>query len=156
VTGFLLDTNILSELRRPKPEPKVLARLAETFARIPHAHGRELGRLGLCGAAWTLLIELDRLIFEARGKNPIKLTYRSREAAGLTRRTTSRGLGQLAKAGVNARRRIRWRELTRRGGSVAMLTRRNRGIRVRFRARASLRRRCDKPESQCVSPTSML
>jgi toxin FitB len=25
VTGWLLDTNILSELRRPKPEPKVIA-----------------------------------------------------------------------------------------------------------------------------------
>jgi toxin FitB len=25
VTGWLLDTNVLSELRRPKPEPKVLA-----------------------------------------------------------------------------------------------------------------------------------
>jgi hypothetical protein len=25
VTGWLLDTNFLSELRRPKPEPKVLA-----------------------------------------------------------------------------------------------------------------------------------
>jgi toxin FitB len=29
VTGWLLDTNILSELRRPKPEPKVLAFIAE-------------------------------------------------------------------------------------------------------------------------------
>jgi toxin FitB len=28
VTGFLLDTNILSELRRPRPEPKVLAFIA--------------------------------------------------------------------------------------------------------------------------------
>jgi toxin FitB len=28
VTGLLLDTNILSELRRPKPEPKVLAFIA--------------------------------------------------------------------------------------------------------------------------------
>jgi predicted nucleic acid-binding protein len=28
VTGWLLDTNILSELRRPKPEPKVLAFIA--------------------------------------------------------------------------------------------------------------------------------
>jgi predicted nucleic acid-binding protein len=28
VTGWLLDTNILSELRRPKPEPKVVAFLA--------------------------------------------------------------------------------------------------------------------------------
>jgi predicted nucleic acid-binding protein len=28
VTGWLLDTNILSELRRPKPEPKVIAFIA--------------------------------------------------------------------------------------------------------------------------------
>jgi len=28
VSGWLLDTNILSELRRPKPEPKVLAFIA--------------------------------------------------------------------------------------------------------------------------------
>jgi len=28
VTGWLLDTNILSELRRPKPERKVLAFIA--------------------------------------------------------------------------------------------------------------------------------
>jgi predicted nucleic acid-binding protein len=28
VTGWLLDTNILSELRRPRPEPKVLAFVA--------------------------------------------------------------------------------------------------------------------------------
>ena len=29
MTGWLLDTNILSELRRPKPEPKVTAFLSE-------------------------------------------------------------------------------------------------------------------------------
>ena len=29
MTGWLLDTNILSELRRPKPQPKVLAFIAE-------------------------------------------------------------------------------------------------------------------------------
>ena len=29
MTGWLLDTNILSELRRPKPEPKVLAFVAD-------------------------------------------------------------------------------------------------------------------------------
>ena len=28
MTGWLLDTNVLSELRRPKPEPKVLAFVA--------------------------------------------------------------------------------------------------------------------------------
>jgi predicted nucleic acid-binding protein len=29
VTGWLLDTNVLSELRRPRPEPKVVAFIAE-------------------------------------------------------------------------------------------------------------------------------
>jgi len=28
VTGWLLDTNVLSELRRPRPEPKVVAFVA--------------------------------------------------------------------------------------------------------------------------------
>ena len=28
MTGWLLDTNVLSELRKPKPEPKVLAFVA--------------------------------------------------------------------------------------------------------------------------------
>jgi predicted nucleic acid-binding protein len=29
VTGYLLDTNVLSELRKPRPEPRVLAFVAE-------------------------------------------------------------------------------------------------------------------------------
>jgi predicted nucleic acid-binding protein len=51
VTGWLLDTNILSELRRPKPERKVLAFIAAhpleqlyvsavTFAEIRFGIGR--------------------------------------------------------------------------------------------------------------------
>ena len=29
MTGYLLDTNVLSELRKPRPEPRVLAFVAE-------------------------------------------------------------------------------------------------------------------------------
>jgi toxin FitB len=29
VTGWLLDTNVISELRRPRPEPKVVAYVAD-------------------------------------------------------------------------------------------------------------------------------
>jgi predicted nucleic acid-binding protein len=36
VTGWLLDTNILSELRRPKPEPKVLAFVAAQPLELLH------------------------------------------------------------------------------------------------------------------------
>jgi predicted nucleic acid-binding protein len=36
VTGWLLDTNILSELRRPKPEPKVVAFVAAQPLEVLH------------------------------------------------------------------------------------------------------------------------
>jgi hypothetical protein len=36
VTGWLLDTNILSELRRPKPEPRVLAFVAAQPLELLH------------------------------------------------------------------------------------------------------------------------
>jgi predicted nucleic acid-binding protein len=38
VTGWLLDTNILSELRRTKPEPKVLAFVAGQVSDAAFAH----------------------------------------------------------------------------------------------------------------------
>src|SRR5262249_47090282 len=75
-------------------------RIAETFARIPHDRGFALGRRNLSGAAWALLIVLDRLILEGRGRNPVKLTYRYRKAAGLSRYMTKRGLQQLEAASV--------------------------------------------------------
>src|SRR5262245_22990758 len=67
---------------KPTIQRKRRPRLAETFARIPHDRARRLYRLS--GAAWALLIELDRLIFEGHGCNPVRLTTKSLKASGLT------------------------------------------------------------------------
>ena len=75
-------------------------RSSETFARIPHARGLELGRRKLSGAAWGVLIVLDRLILMGHGQNPVRFTYRAREAIGLSRYRTLRALEQLVDAGV--------------------------------------------------------
>jgi hypothetical protein len=73
-------------------------RLAETFARIPHDRARRLYRLS--GAAWALLIELDRLIFEGHGCNPVRLTTKSLKASGLSEKRKRYGLDQLEDVGV--------------------------------------------------------
>jgi hypothetical protein len=73
-------------------------RIDETFARIPHDRARRLYRLS--GSAWALLIELDRLVFEGRGKNPVRLTHRYLKAAQLSRFAAKRALRALEKAGV--------------------------------------------------------
>jgi hypothetical protein len=87
-------------LQPAQAAPQRREQSAMTFARIPHDFGDVLGRSGIGGAAWTLLVVLDRLIFEGRGKNPVKLTTRAREAAGLSRHAMRHGLAQLAKVGV--------------------------------------------------------
>jgi hypothetical protein len=68
------------------------------FTRIPHDRARRLYRLS--GSAWALLIELDRLVFEGRGKNPVRLTHRCLKAAQLSRFAAKRALRALEKAGV--------------------------------------------------------
>jgi hypothetical protein len=95
----------LDALRRAQPAPAGPAfqrqrrqRIGETFARIPHDRARRLYHLS--GSAWALLIELDRLIFEARGKNPARLTHRCLKAAGISRWAAKRALRSLEKAGV--------------------------------------------------------
>jgi hypothetical protein len=90
----------LDALRQELPVATRRARSSETFARIPHARGIELGRRNVSGAAWALLIELDRLILMGQGQNPVRLTYRAREAIGLSRFKTERALRQLVDAGV--------------------------------------------------------
>jgi len=84
-------------------------RSSETFARIPHDRGFELNRRNLSGAAWALLIVLDRLIFEGHGKNPVKLTHRWLKAAGLSRFAAMRALRLLESAGVVSVERRRGR-----------------------------------------------
>jgi hypothetical protein len=96
----------LDALRRAQTVPATPAfqgtrrqRSVETFARIPHDRARELyGHIG--GPAWLLLVELDRLIFEGRGRNPVKLTSDTRKAAGLSRWAQYRGLSLLEAAGT--------------------------------------------------------
>ena len=97
----------LAALRRAQGAPTKPAiqgqrrpRLAETFARIPHDRARRLYRLS--GAAWALLIELDRLIFEGRGCNPVRLTTKSLKDSGLSEKRKRHGLEELEDAGVIA------------------------------------------------------
>jgi hypothetical protein len=74
-------------------------RLTETFARVPHDKALELGRK-IDGAAWVILIELDRIILKHHGQNPVKLISGRLRAAGINKRTRSVALRQLEAAGV--------------------------------------------------------
>ena len=96
----------LGALRRAQTAPAGPAfqgqrrqRSVETFARIPHDRARELFR-HIGGPAWILLIELDRLILEGKGRNPVKLTPTTRAAIGLTRWKLDHGLGLLETSGA--------------------------------------------------------
>ena len=97
----------LDALRRAQIAPAAPAfqgqrrqRSVETFARIPHDRGLALSHQNLSGAAWALLIVLDRLILEGRGRNPVKLTHRCLKTAGVSRWTAKRALRSLERAGV--------------------------------------------------------
>jgi hypothetical protein len=90
----------LGKLRAETATPVRRSRSVETFARIPHDKGLALYRHKLSGAAWVLLIELDRLILKRRGQNPVKLVSSRLRAIGLKDQSRTRGLRQLVKAGV--------------------------------------------------------
>jgi hypothetical protein len=81
-------------LRHPR------ARATETFARIPHDRGLVLCRYGISIHAWAVLIELDRLILKAGGKNPVRFWSSRLRALGLVHQTRARALRQLEAAGV--------------------------------------------------------
>ena len=63
----------LDKLRAEMGTPLRRARTTETFARIPHDKGLALCRSQIGWAAWAILIELDRLILKAEGRNPVRL-----------------------------------------------------------------------------------
>jgi hypothetical protein len=90
----------LSQLREDLRTPQPRRRLAETFARIPHDRALDLYRHRISGTAWTVLIELDRLILKARGQNPVKFSSRRLRAIGVTGFHRMRALRQLERAGV--------------------------------------------------------
>ena len=86
-----------AEHRKPALQHK--RRTTETFARFPHERALELyGRIG--GPAWALLIELDRLIFKGRGRNPVKLSNHNLKRIGMSRDSKITGLRRLERAGV--------------------------------------------------------
>jgi hypothetical protein len=70
-----------------------------TFARIPHMLGLELYH-HIGGPCWAILIELDRLILEARGRNPIELPNQRLQAIGINRTMKSYALRKLRTAGI--------------------------------------------------------
>ena len=74
-------------------------RSTETFARIPHDRARRLYHLR-GRTVWVLLIELDRLILEGRGRNPVKLTSQCLKAIRLSHDAKTRALRQLAAEGI--------------------------------------------------------
>ena len=92
--------DFLAREKKGKPSSRRRERITEFFARIPYDRARELAKHDIGGAAWILLIEIDRLIFEGRGRNPVKLTHQCWQAAGLSREAMRWALRQLVKAGV--------------------------------------------------------
>jgi hypothetical protein len=90
--------NDMQELRQTLAVPSIRRpRLTETFARIPHDKALALH---ISGAAWRVLIELDRIILKHRGQNPVKFVSTRLRAVGLTGGTRRRALQQLVVAGV--------------------------------------------------------
>lgn len=89
----------LAALRQEQqgPGPQRRARLTETFARIPHDKGLALK---ISGPAWVLLIEIDRLILKAGGRNPVSLSSKRLRAIGLNTGNRERALRRLEAAGV--------------------------------------------------------
>ena len=87
----------LNQLRGELAAPQRRLRATETFARIPHDKGLALN---VSGTAWRVLIELDRLILKAGGRNPVPLSSKRLRAIGLKAGTRMRALRQLEATGV--------------------------------------------------------
>jgi hypothetical protein len=92
--------NDLDQLRAQMAVPQRRPKTAETFARIPHNKGLALYRSRIGRGAWAILIELDRLILKAGGRNPVLLWSRELRDAGVTKQTRARALRELQAAGV--------------------------------------------------------
>ena len=89
-----LTSHPAARKRRQRPQ------VTEPFAAITYAVARKLRDCRVSGAAWFLLIELDRLLFGPGGENPLRLTSRKLTTSGLTSWTTNRKLYQLERAGL--------------------------------------------------------
>jgi hypothetical protein len=95
--GKKIEVETLETVAPPPRRKRAPARA--TFAKIPHIRAIQLyGKID--GAAWIVLFELDRLIFKAFGRNPVRLTNQAFEAIGMVRSTKLKALRQLEDAGV--------------------------------------------------------
>jgi hypothetical protein len=90
----------LGKLRADLSTPIRRQRLTETFARIPHDKAFELFQRRIGRHAWIVLIELDRTILRAGGKNPVRLWSSRLRAVGVIGRARMQALRQLQAAGV--------------------------------------------------------
>ena len=100
--------------RAPSSSPRRRQRSTESFARIPYAKGLALHQHDIGSAGWTILLELDRLILEARGRNPVSLTNHHLRQYGVDRAGKWRALRKLEAAGVIA--------IERRGREAPLIT----------------------------------
>jgi hypothetical protein len=90
----------LGKLRKEQAVPVRRQRAVETFARIPHERAYALYRHRVSAAAWVLLVELDRLVLKARGRNPVLLWSSALRDLGVTHNTRARALRELEAAGA--------------------------------------------------------
>ena len=87
-----------ASVRKKARQAKRAARQAVTWAQIPHKRGLELAkRIGI--PALAVLLVLEQAI-HATGSNRVKLTNGVFERYGISAQSKSRGLRQLAAAGV--------------------------------------------------------
>jgi hypothetical protein len=83
------------------PKSRALRPLAsKPFARIYLDVADRLFEHRVSGAAWRLLVEIDRLILTQRSRNPVQLYSRRLRRLGLADETRRRALRQLTKAGL--------------------------------------------------------
>jgi hypothetical protein len=103
LVGSTDPADVFNDLKSLQAEQQTAVRRkrsVETFARVPHDRGLELYKHRLSAAAYTVLIELDRLILKAGGRNPVRLSSRRLRALGLGGKYRTRALRQLITAGV--------------------------------------------------------
>ena len=96
--GDPLDDRAVGRAPKRKAQRRQLSTVK--FARIPHDVARQLFRRRITGAAWLLLVEIDRLDLEKGRERSIRLTRGELEGSGLSPGQVKRGLHQLEGAGV--------------------------------------------------------
>jgi len=86
-----------SDLASP---PTRRERTTEGFARIPYDKALALYEHHLSSAAWTVLIELDRLVLKRRGQNPVRFDSGRLNKVGIKTSRRARALCELVAAGA--------------------------------------------------------